>query len=50
MEMLVIAVLAVGALMVMQSNKGSAQRLQRARARSNADSSYRQTNVPDDRC
>jgi hypothetical protein len=43
-------VLALGALAIVQYNKASAQRLKRARVRSNMDSSYRQTSVPDDRC
>jgi hypothetical protein len=43
-------VFAIAALMVMQFNKAPARRLKRARMRSHSDSSFRQTNVPDDRC
>jgi peptidoglycan/LPS O-acetylase OafA/YrhL len=50
MEMLVIAVLAIAALMLTKFNKAPARRLKRARVRSNSESSYRQTNVRDDRC
>ena len=50
MEIIVISVFAFAALMVMQFNRAPARLLKRARVRSNSDSSYRQTNVPDDRC
>ena len=50
MEIIVISVFAFAAFMAMQFNRAPAQRLKRVRVRSNSDSSYRQTNVPDDRC
>lgn len=50
MEMFVIAALIIGALMLSQYNRAQAGRVKRAPVRSNTDSSYRQTSVPDDRC
>ena len=50
MEMFVIAALIIGALMVSQYNKAAARRVKRVPVRSNTESSYRQTSVPDDRC
>ena len=50
METVIIAVLAALAVMAIQYRKTWTHRVKRVRVRTDSRSSYRQTNVPDDRC
>ncbi len=50
MEMIIAAGIAMLALLVLQHRKGFSQRVARARTLRNEPSTYRQTNVPEDRC
>lgn len=50
MEVIVMVVLAALTVMAIQYRTTSAHRSRRIRVRADSRSSYRQTNVPDDRC